>query len=99
VSDPASGSADGGTIDANKITATHIFDGLDVCSSSNTVTGNTIFGSDEAGIHLDSSCGAVANNKVRANTINNACAGVMVGTGAGANTIGSNVSSTPETPY
>jgi parallel beta-helix repeat protein len=90
VSDSASGSADGGTIDANKITATHIFDGLDVCSSSNTVTDNTIFGSDEAGIHLDSSCGAVANNKVSANTVNNACAGVMVGTGAGANTIGSN---------
>jgi nitrous oxidase accessory protein NosD len=90
ISDPVSGPADGGTIRGNKVSATHIFDGIELCSSSNAVHGNTINGSDESAIHLDSSCGPVANNVVSGNTINDACAGIMVGTAAGSNTIGSN---------
>ena len=90
VSDPTSGPADSGTIVANDVSAAHIFDGIEVCASSNTVNGNTVNGSDESAIHLDSSCGPVMSNVVSGNTINAACAGIMVGTGAGSNTIGHN---------
>jgi nitrous oxidase accessory protein NosD len=91
VSDAILGPADGGTIKGNRLLATHIFDGIELCSSSNTVHGNTINGSDESGVHVDSTCGPVANNVVSGNTINDACAGIMVGTAAGSNTIGSNL--------
>jgi len=46
------------------------------------VTGNTLGGSDESGVHIDSACGAAANNSVSENTFNAACAGILVGTGA-----------------
>jgi nitrous oxidase accessory protein NosD len=55
-----------------------------------TVHSNTINGSDESGIHVDSSCGPVTNNVVRGNTIDEAYAGIPVGTAAGSNSIGSN---------
>ena len=90
ISDPTSGPADGGSITENEVSATRIFDGIELCASSNTVRDNTVNGSDESAIHVDSSCGPVANNVVRGNTINGACAGVMVGTAAGSNTIASN---------
>lgn len=90
ISDPTSGPADRGSITENEVSATRIFDGIELCSSSNTVRDNIVNDSDESGIHVDSSCGPVANNVVRGNAINSACAGVMVGTGAGSNTIGSN---------
>lgn len=90
VSDPTSGPADGGTITRNTVSGTHIFDGIEVCGSSNTIHGNTINGSDESAIHVDSSCGPVMNNIVSGNTINDACAGIMLGTAAGSNSIGSN---------
>jgi nitrous oxidase accessory protein NosD len=90
ISDPLSGPADGGTIIGNKVSATHIFDGIKLCSSSNTVHGNTVNGSDEAAIHMDSACGPVTNNVVSGNTVNDACAGIMVGAAAGSNSIGIN---------
>jgi hypothetical protein len=90
VSDPAVGNADNGTITFNKVSATHIFDGIDLCSNSNTVSNNFINGSDESAIHVDSSCGAVKNNRVSGNTINKACAGILIGTAAGPNSIGAN---------
>ncbi len=90
VSDPVFGSADKGVITSNRVTATHIFDGIDLCSNSNKVHDNIINGSDEAGIYVDSSCGKVTGNKVSDNTINGACAGIMVGTLAGSNSISGN---------
>jgi nitrous oxidase accessory protein NosD len=90
VSDPISGTADGGIIKGNKITATHILDGIELCSSSNTVHDNTINGSAESAIHVDSSCGSVMNNVVSENTLNDACAGILLGTAAGSNDIDSN---------
>jgi parallel beta-helix repeat protein len=90
VSDPVFGSADEGVITSNRVTATHIFDGIDLCSNSNKVHDNIINGSDEAGIHVDSSCGKVTGNKVRDNTINGACSGILVGTAAGPNSIDDN---------
>lgn len=82
---PVSGNdSDFASITNNLVSATHVFDGIDVCSSNNTITGNTVNGSDEAGVHLDSACtGASTNNVVNNNTINGACAGFLVGTGSG----------------
>ena len=89
ISDP-SGAADNGTVTRNQISATHIFDGIELCSNGNRVRDNVVNGSDEAGVHIDSSCGAVARNRVSENHINGACAGILVGTGAGANDITGN---------
>jgi hypothetical protein len=90
VSDSTLGPADGGTVTGNRVSATHIFDGIELCGSSNTVQSNRINGSDESAIHVDSSCGPVMNNVISGNTINEACAGILVGTAAGPNSIGSN---------
>jgi Periplasmic copper-binding protein (NosD) len=90
VSDPTFAPADGGTVTGNRIAATHIFDGIELCGNSNTVQSNRINGSDESAIHVDSSCEPVTNNVVSGNTVNEACAGILVGTMAGPNSIGSN---------
>jgi parallel beta-helix repeat protein len=80
--------ANGNTVSNNQITNTHIGDGIDLCSDSNIVTGNAVFSSDEAGIHLDSTCGATGtSNTVSKNAVNEACAGILLG-GSG-NTISS----------
>ena len=44
------------TVNANRVIGTQIFDGIDVCGNSNTVTSNVINSSSEAAIHLDDSC-------------------------------------------
>src|ERR1700675_2589561 len=63
--------ADTTSVTGNKIIGTQIFDGIDLCSNGNTVTGNEISSSTEAGIHLDSSCASTGNsNTVDTNTIN-----------------------------
>ena len=90
VSDATAGPADNGTIQGNNISATRVFDGIELCGSNNMIVSNTVRGNDESGIHVDSTCGAVANNTISKNTINDACAGILVGTGAGSNTIGTN---------
>jgi parallel beta-helix repeat protein len=87
VSDPSSGSthnpqglADHTNIHDNTVLGTQIFDGIDVCSNSNTVVNNTVFSSAEAGIHLDGECGTTGkNNVVLSNTVNDACAGILQG--------------------
>jgi parallel beta-helix repeat protein len=72
--------ADGEQVTLNTVSTTHFYDGIDLCSNNNTATGNKINGSDEAAIHLDSTCtGASTGNKVTGNTINSACAGVLAG--------------------
>ncbi|HEV2489524.1 MAG TPA: NosD domain-containing protein [Candidatus Acidoferrales bacterium] len=89
VTDLTSGpAADAWPITANRVSGTRIFDGIDVCSDGNTVKSNAVFGSDESGIHLDSTCGGAtgSSNTVENNTINEACAGIMIGTGASGNT-------------
>jgi hypothetical protein len=78
------GTADHTVISNNTITGTQIFDAIDVCSNTNTVELNAIFGSAESAIHLDDTCGGTGkNNVVGQNTITEACAGVLLGTGAG----------------
>jgi len=96
--DPLTGGpvpADNNVVVDNEISASHIFDGIEVCSDDNTIRGNTINRSDEAGIHLDSSCTnsdsspTGKGNRVKFNAINSACAGILVGTGTslGANSV------------
>jgi hypothetical protein len=82
------GPADSTTIMGNKVTGTQVFDAIDVCSNSNMVTSNTIYGSAESGVHVDDSCsfmgnGTGDNNSVTKNVINEACAGILLGTGTG----------------
>jgi parallel beta-helix repeat protein len=80
--------ADDNTITSNHISATHIDDGIDICSNGNTVKGNFVSASDGAGIHIDSECtedGSPAGNGniVTNNTVNEACAGILSGNGTG----------------
>jgi hypothetical protein len=88
VSDPTLGAADGATLTSNTVSATHLYDGIDLCSNSNIVTTNTINGSDEAAIHVDDTCtGASTGNMVTKNKINSACAGILSGPASGNTTI------------
>jgi parallel beta-helix repeat protein len=82
VTDPAYGSGDATIIKSNHIGGTQNFDAIDLCSNGNTVQGNVIYGSSQDGIHLDGSCsGSGSGNTVTGNTINEACAGILLGTG------------------
>jgi len=82
-SDPTYGPADSNTITSNKISGTQVFDAIDVCSSSNTVKLNNIYGSAQSAIHVDDGCGSGNYNTVTNNTINEACAGILEGTNTG----------------
>ncbi len=79
VGDPTLGAADVATVTSNTVSLTHLYDGIDLCSNTNTATG----GSDESGIHLDDTCtGASTGNTVTSNKINSACAGILSGPGS-----------------
>ena len=52
-------------------------------SSNNTAKSNTIYGSAESGIHPDDSCGGGNGNTATGNVVNEACAGILLGTGTG----------------
>jgi parallel beta-helix repeat protein len=93
------GTADGATVTLNKVVGTQIFDGIEVCSNSNTIESNTVYGSTESGVHIDDSCtnsklGTTSGNNdtVTKNVIVEACAGILLGTGTGNTT-------TPNTLY
>jgi hypothetical protein len=81
--DPTYGPGDNTTITSNKVSGTQVFDAIDLCSSTNKVQSNTIYGSAESAVHSDDSCGSGNNNSITDNTINEACAGVLLGTGTG----------------
>ncbi len=89
------GSADQTTIISNRVLDTNTYDGIDICINGNTVVLNVIFGSSEAGIHLDDGCvepdGGPSgnNNAVTKKRISDVCAGLLVESGTG-NTISSN---------
>ena len=86
-------------VNDNHVSNTHLGDGIDVCSNNNTLSENTVFSSGQAGIHLDSNCGSTGNNNiVSKNTVNEACVGILLGSGTG-NTfpianLGANVANT-----
>ena len=80
--------ADNNMILANSVSATHIDDGIDLCSNGNTAKNNTVISSDGAGIHIDSTCTEGGNptgndTTVTGNIVNEACAGVLLGNGTG----------------
>jgi parallel beta-helix repeat protein len=80
--------ADDNTITGNRVSATHLDDGIDLCSNGNVAHSNFVFSSDGAGIHIDSTCmesGAPTGNNttVTGNAISEACAGVLLGNGTG----------------
>lgn len=86
---PAScGTANDATVTGNKVIGTQLFDAIDLCSNQNTASTNTLYGNTESGVHIDDTCTNSAigttsgnNNNVTRNTINEACAGVLLGTG------------------
>lgn len=92
VGDDFNGHSDGAVLTKNHVGATRVFDGIDVCGSNSVVVEkNVVFGSDEAGIHIDSSCGFPSvGNTVKSNTIRGGCAGVLVGPGSSAPNLTSN---------
>jgi parallel beta-helix repeat protein len=80
---------DGVYVTNNKIFGTVAWDGIDVCTNNNVVTGNTIFNSADSGVHLDATCGGTGiNNTVTGNTmLESECAGILDDTnGSGGNT-------------
>ncbi|HSY30468.1 MAG TPA: right-handed parallel beta-helix repeat-containing protein [Verrucomicrobiae bacterium] len=96
VTDPTYGPADGAIVTSNHIGGTQEFDAIDLCSNGNTAHSNSIYGSlAQSGIHLDDECPGPGstpsgtNNTVTNNTINEPCAGVLLGSSA-ASTIGTN---------
>jgi hypothetical protein len=82
--DPTYGTADGTIIKSNHIGGTQNFDAIDLCSDNNTAEFNTIYGSAQSGIHVDDEClpSTGSGNTVTSNTINEACAGILLGSGA-----------------
>jgi hypothetical protein len=82
VTDSNYGTGDGTIIKSNHIGGTQNYDAIDLCSNGNTVQSNVIYGSAQDGVHADDSCGGTGNNNtITNNTINEACAGILLGTG------------------
>jgi hypothetical protein len=83
--DPTYGTANNTTIRSNHVGGTQIYDAIDLCSDNNVAQSNFIYGSAQSGIHLDDECPPSQgnNNTVTGNTINEACAGILLGTGTG----------------
>jgi len=89
----SSGTADYNSITMNHITTTpaagpYAIDGIDLCSNNNTANQNFVFNSSGAGIHIDSECTESTGQSgkgttLNSNNINEACAGVLLGNGAG----------------
>jgi hypothetical protein len=89
VTDSIDGPADNATITFNHIAGTQEFDAIDLCSDANTARYNTIYGSlAQSGIHLDDGCPGPGsapsgtNDTVTHNTINEPCAGILLGSSA-----------------
>jgi hypothetical protein len=89
VTDPTYGPADNATISTSHIGGTQNFDAIDLCSNGNTAEQNIVYGSmAQSGIHIDDECPGQGstpsgtNNIVKNNTINEPCAGLLLGSGS-----------------
>ncbi len=69
---------DNATVSKNSIAATHEYDGIVLCANLSTATGNKINVADESGINLGSCGDPTPTDTVTSNTINGACAGILV---------------------
>jgi parallel beta-helix repeat protein len=76
--------ANGTIVKSNHVGGTQIYDAIDLCSDQNTAESNVIYGSAQSGIHVDGECSPSTGSgtTVTGNTINEACAGVLLGTGS-----------------
>ncbi len=83
--DPTYGTANNTTVRLNHVGGTQNYDAIDLCSDNNTAESNVIYGSAQSGIHVDDECppSTGSGNTVTSNTINEACAGILLGTGSG----------------
>jgi hypothetical protein len=77
--------ANGTIVTSNHIGGTQLYDAIDLCSDGNTAKSNVIYGSSQDGIHTDDTCppSTGSGNTVTRNTINEACAGILTGSGTG----------------
>jgi hypothetical protein len=84
VTESASLTANGTTVKLNHVGGTQNYDAIDLCSDGNIAQSNVIYGSAESGIHVDGECppSTGSSNTVTGNTINEACAGILLGTGS-----------------
>jgi Right handed beta helix region len=89
VTESASQTANGTIVTSNHIGGTQNYDAIDLCSDGNTAKSNVIYGSSQDGIHTDDTCppSTGSSNTVTGNTINEACAGILLGSGTGNTTI------------
>ena len=89
VTESATLTANGTIIRSNHVGGTQLFDAIDLCSDGDTAHSNVIYGSEQSGIHLDDECppSTGSDTIVTGNTINEACAGVLLGTGSGNTTV------------
>jgi len=69
---------DNATITKNTITATHLYDGIILCANTSKATSNTINVADESGINVAACGDAAPVDTITSNTINGACAGVLI---------------------
>jgi hypothetical protein len=83
--------AGGATITSNHVGGSLNFDGIDLCTPGDTAKTNTVYNSTNSAIHIDGGC-ATTGATVTGNTINEACAGVLVGPSAGGTTTGNTYS-------
>jgi hypothetical protein len=87
--DPTYGLANDTSITTNGIGGTQTFDAIDLCSNNNVAESNVIYGSAQSAIHADDECPGPSsapsgnNNTIEKNTINEACAGILEGSGTG----------------
>jgi len=77
------GGGSGATINTNRIGGSLMLEGIDLCGNNEIAEGNIIYNSTNAGVYLDNTCGGTSgsNETVKSNTINEACAGILLGTG------------------
>jgi len=85
VTESATLTANGTVVKSNHVGGTQLYDAIDLCSDNNTAQSNVVYGSEESGIHVDGECppSTGTGTTVTGNTINEACAGVLLGTGSG----------------
>ena|ERR1700687_3931984 len=85
VTEAAGKTANGTVVKSNHVGGTQNYDAIDLCSDGNTAQSNIIYGSSQDGIHTDDTCppSTGSSNTVTGNTINEACAGILLGSGTG----------------
>jgi len=85
------GDSGAATVSSNHVGGSLNFDGIDLCTSGDSAKSNTVYDSTNSGIHIDDSCGTISAT-VTTNTINEACAGVLVGPSGSGTTTGNTYS-------